>query len=226
MTVAIVNVYLHFVRGGLRLPAAWALGGLRRAILGHETEGTKKMKKLHTSIGIILGGLCVLTLGAQDKTTKRESPRIVVGTFDSRAVLFAYVRSAAFNSYLVEQKADVGRVIERARAAGDAALVADLEALGPAMQTRTHQQGFGTAPIRDILARIEDQLPEIARQAGVDLIVSKWNLTYSSPSAKFVDVSERMAAQFDPDEETLNNIREIMAQEPVPLDQLDEHADH
>ncbi len=39
------------------------------------------------------------------------------------------------------------------------------------------------------IARIEDRLPDMAKDAGVDVIVSKWTLTYRSPAAKFVDVT-------------------------------------
>ena len=177
------------------------------------------MKKLHAGIGMLFAGFVVLTLSAQD--SRRENPAVVVGTFDSRGVLFAYVASNEFRDYLAAQREDVGRALERARAAGDDQLVATLDALGPAMQKRIHQQGFGTAPVDDIIARIEDRLPGIAQEAGVDVIVSKWTLAYRSPTAKFVDVTERLAAEFDADEATLKSIREIIAQEPVPLDDLD-----
>jgi hypothetical protein len=180
------------------------------------------MKKRNAGIGMLLGGLIVLTLSAQDITTTRENPTVVVGTFDSRGVLFAYVGSDEFDHYLSAQKTDVGRALERAKAAGDEKLVAKLDALGPAMQKRIHEQGFGTAPVDDIIARIEDKLPGIAKKAGVDVIVSKWTLTYSGPAAKFVDVTDLLVAEFDPSEETLQGIREIVAQEPVPLDQLTE----
>ncbi len=180
------------------------------------------MKTLHAGIGMLLGGLLVLTLSAQDATTTRDNPPVVVGTFDSRGVLFAYVGSEEFKDYLSEQKADVGRALERAKAAGDEELVAKLAALGPAMQKRIHSQGFGTAPVDDIIARIEDKLPGIAEEAGVDVIVSKWTLAYRSPAARFVDVTDLLAAEFDPDEETWKGIREIVETEPVPLDQLKE----
>ncbi len=85
-----------------------------------------------------------------------------------------------------------------------------------------HEQGFGTAPVDDIIARIEDKLPAIAKQAGVDVIVSKWTLAYRNPTARFVDVTDLLAAEFDPDEETWKGIREIVETEPVPLDQLKE----
>ena len=183
------------------------------------------MKKLHAGIGMLLGGLLVLTLSAQDTATTRENPTVVVGTFDSRAVAVAYVRSDAFADYLLAQKADVARALERAKAAGDEELVADLDALGPAMQKRIHQQGFGTAPVDDIIARIEDKLPGIAKEAGVDVIVSKWTLAYRGPAAKFVDVTDLLAAEFDPDEETRKIIQETVKMEPIPLDQLEDHED-
>ena len=89
------------------------------------------------------------------------------------------------------------------------------------MQKRLHEQGFGTASVDDIIARIEDKLPGIAKEAGVDVIVSKWTLTYSSPAARFVDVTGLIAAEFDPDERTLKMIRSTVETEPIPLDEIE-----
>jgi hypothetical protein len=133
----------------------------------------------------------------------------------------AYVQSDAFRDYLVAQKADVALVLERAKKAGDEELVAELESLGPAMQKRLHEQGFGTAPVDDIIARIQDKLPGIAKQAGVDVIVSKWTLIYRSPAARFVDVTGLVAAEFDPDERTLKMIQSTVETEPIPLDKIE-----
>jgi hypothetical protein len=179
------------------------------------------MKKVGAGIGVLLGGLCVLTLSAQDITTTSENPMVVVGTFDSRAVAVAYAQSDAFRDYLVAQRTDVARVLERAKTAGHEMFVAELGALGPAMQKRLHEQGFGTAPVDDIIARIEDELPEIAKEAGVDMIVSKWTLTYRSPAAKFVDVTDLIAAKFDPNERTLKMIQSTVEAEPIRLDEIE-----
>ena len=179
------------------------------------------MKKFHAGIGMILGGLLALAPNAQDTATTRESPTLVMGTFDSRAIAVAYVQSDAFGEYLRAQQADVSRVLERSEAAGDKQLAVGLAALGPAMQKRLHQQGFGTAPVDDIIARIEDRLPGIAVKAGVDVIVSKWTLAYRNPAAKFVDVTNLLAAEFDPDEETLKMIRSTVESDPIPLDELE-----
>ena len=182
------------------------------------------MKNLNAGIGMLLGGVVVL-LNPQEPNTPRENPTVVVGTFDSRAILFAYVGSDEFKKYLSAQRADVARVLERAKATGDKELITGLDALGPAMQKRIHRQGFGTAPVDDLIERIKDKLPGIAKTAGVDVIVSKWTLTYRSPGAKFVDVTDLLVAEFDPDEGTLEGIRKIVAKEPVPLDQLKHDKD-
>lgn len=181
------------------------------------------MQKLHTGMGVLLGGLLFLTLGAQRApAADPRPPTVVVGTFDSRAVAIAYIRSAAAADYLRAQKADVERVLGRARAAGDRELVAALDAVGPGMQERIHRQGFGTAPIDDILARIEQRLPALAEAAGVDVIVSKWALSYRAPGAQFVDVTDPLAAAFEPDAETWKVIHSIVATEPMAPDQLAE----
>lgn len=180
------------------------------------------MKTLHAGALLLLAGLTTLTLSAQASHTTAENPTVVLGTYDSRAVAIAYVRSDDFAEYLREQQADLGRLLERARDNGDAALASELDRLGPAMQRRVHEQGFGAAPIDDIIARIEDQLPAIAQAAGVDVIVSRWELDHRGASAASVDLTERIAAAFEPSPKTLESMRQIMAQEPVPLDQLRE----
>lgn len=179
------------------------------------------MNKLHAGIAVVLAGLVALTLGAQGEAPENDNPAVVVGTFDSRGILMAYVRSDQFGRYLSAQKADIARAVERAEASGDDQLLAALNALGPAMQKRIHEQGFGSAPVDDIIARIEERLPAIAEEAGVDVIVSKWTLTYTGPGARFVDVTELLANEFDPSEATLKGIRDLARREPVPLDELD-----
>ena len=81
--------------------------------------GQRIMKKLRAGIAVLLGGLFVLTLSAQDITTTSENPTVIVGTFDSRAVAVAYAQSEAFRDYLVAQQANIAQVLERAKTAGD-----------------------------------------------------------------------------------------------------------
>ena len=98
-----------------------------------------------------------------------------------------------------------------------------MEAEGRGGQAHSHSQVFGSAPIDEIMAKIKDQLPAIAKQAGVDLIVSKWSITYRSPDAQFVDVTEPLAKLFQPDETTMKMIREIPKHPPVSAEELKKH---
>lgn len=182
------------------------------------------MKNVLTTTCVLLGGALALAFArppARPSSRPAASP-VVVGTYDSRGVVLAWVGSTDFQTYLSAQKEDVGRALERARETGDRELATELEALGPAMQRRIHQQGFGNAPIDDLLARIHDRLPEIAARTGVDVIVSKWELDWQRPGVVLVDVTEELAAEFHPDERTWKGIREIVTKDPVPLDQLEE----
>jgi hypothetical protein len=180
------------------------------------------MNKFFAGIGMLVGGFLATTV-PQDSTARPQQATAVVGTFDSRGVAVAYVSSNAFKEYLTAQRADITKAIERARAAGDLALARELEALGPAMQDRIHRQGFGTAPIDDIMTRLADKLPGVAEKAGVDVIVSKWATSYHKPAAKFVDVTEQLVALFEPSAETLANIRKLVASEPMSPEQLEHH---
>ena len=144
-----------------------------------------------------------------------------VGVFDSRAVALAYYRSEPFGREMKKLKAD----FEKAKAAGDKKRVAELEAKGPAQQELMHKQGFGTWGVLDILKKIDKKLPEIAKQANVTIIVSKWDLAYQRSNAQFVNVTELIVKPFDPDEKTQKMIEEIQKQEPVPLEQLQHHQD-
>ena len=71
------------------------------------------------------------------------------------------------------------------------------------MQHRMHQQGFSTGSVTEIMEKISDALPEIAREAGVSVIVSKWEITYESSAADLVDLTSQLVALFDPSEQTL-----------------------
>ena len=152
--------------------------------------------------------------------------RLRVGTFDSRAVALAYYRKFCRSPEFVARLKKLKEDRDRAKAAGDNEKAQKLEAEGRAMQEHSHGQVFGSAPVDEIVAKIKDQLPEIAKQAGVDLIVSKWSLTYRSPDAEFVDVTEPLAKLFQPDEQTWRMIRnDLPKHQPLSAEELKKHAD-
>jgi len=74
--------------------------------------------------------------------------------------------------------------LKEAQDQGNESKIETLGEKGKAIQSKAHQQGFGNAPIDDIIEQMKDKLPKIAGKAGVDLIVSKWKIDYQSPRAK------------------------------------------
>ena len=153
------------------------------------------MKSIQTFV-LLVGLLPVLSLGASvsaDETeTKPSGAKLRVGTFDSRAVAGAYYGSDAFHDLLKGLTAEH----EKAKAAGDKKRVKELEAEGPALQELAHKQVFGTWPVDNILAKIKGEIPKIAKQADVDVIVSKWDVVYQRSGVEFVDVTDLMVQRF------------------------------
>jgi hypothetical protein len=133
----------------------------------------------------------------------------------------AYYRSEAFNHQMNEMRTEY----EKAQAAGDEKRVKELEAEGPAQQELMHKQGFSTWPVDNILEMIKEKIPEIAKQANVDIIVSKWTIVYQRPGIEFTNVTDLMVKPFNPDEKTLETIKEIQKQDPVSLEELENHQD-
>ena len=165
----------------------------------------------------VLAGLAVHpTAGAQQLQEKTSESKVRVGTFDSRALAMAYYRSEAF----IRQVNDLRAELEEAKAAGDVERVRQLEAYAPAAQEVASQQGFSTGSVREIMEKIEEELPQIAEEAGVSVIVSKWEVAYKSPAVELVDLTPQLVALFEPSDQVLQWIEGLQGQDPIPVDSL------
>lgn len=173
------------------------------------------------ALPIVLGLLAVTAtwiappLWAQTGKTGTKSATLRVGTFDSRAVAVAYAGSENFNRRIRGLMDEY----KNAKAAGDRQKADQLEAESKAGQRRLHEQGFSTASVANILETIKDQLPAIAQKAGVDVIVSKWDIVYQAPGAEFVDVTRLLIEPFHPNERALRNIEELEKHAPIPMEE-------
>jgi hypothetical protein len=164
------------------------------------------MKKAPTLICCATAMLLAVGLSVAAEATLR------VGTFDSRGVALAYGRSARPDCMLAKV-AELKNEHARAEEKGDRDRAKELEAKATAMQERIHNQVFGGAPIDEILALIEDDLPGIAEAADVDLIIS--GVLHSGPDVELVDVTEQICAPFEPDADTREMIEKILTTKPV-----------
>jgi hypothetical protein len=168
---------------------------------------------------VLLVAFTNLYLGATPAVAGKKSLAIRVGVYDSRLVALAWARCDEFKERIKGMKAD----LRAAKEAGDEETVARLEAEGPALQDQLHRQVFGNAPIPGIMEQIRDSLPAIAREAGVDMIVCKWDVPWKRDDIELVDVSTPMMMLFDPSDETLKIAEEARNMAPVPAEQLEGH---
>jgi hypothetical protein len=172
---------------------------------------------LLTAVGFTIPSAQETAAAAQEKTKALR-----VGIFDSRGVALAYGRSARPDC-LLAKVARLRKEHEQAKEDGDEERMKEIETQPPALQEQIRKQVFGGAPIDDILALIKADMPKVAEAANVRLIVS--GVLHRDPDLELVDITQQMCAPFEPDEATLKMIREIMDQDPIPLEDLANH-DH
>jgi len=170
---------------------------------------------------LVLGLTCCVLFAGDEPTKSSDNPKVVVGTFDSRAVATAHFGKFINDGGLEKLYSEHNK----AKAAGDTKRAEELAAKGSALQKQLHMRMFGNAPIDDILEEIKKDIPRVAQAAGVDIIVGKWDIVYQKPLTKVVDITNQLVNLFEPDEETLEKIKSVLEHPPVPREEL-EKMDH
>jgi len=175
---------------------------------------------------VVLGVVAVLVLSSAAYLARGQAPapvadaaKVRVGTYDPRAVAVAFVASE-FNPVRAKMKEH-----QEAKAAGDGARVAELEAWGKTYQRQLHFQGFGRAPVGDLLAPVREGVAGVAQAEGLAAIAMECD--FVADGVEKVDVTDKLVALYSPTEKTLENVRSIRAVEPIALTKLaDLPADH
>jgi len=177
------------------------------------------------TIGLLgVGVIIVVSLlglgGCNDRPSKAAGPNATagagatrIGTYDSRAVAFAYVRSSDHS----KRVAELVTQRDHAKQAGDAARVKELEAQGQAMQVRQYLQGFSNAPVTDLLETVSERLPAVAEQAKVTAIVNAAD--YHAANVELVDITADLVQLFNPDKRTIEMIASLREQPPMALEE-------
>jgi hypothetical protein len=156
-------------------------------------------------LGVMLWGSLPLGFGEKEEKTEKAS-QVIVGTFDSRAVMMAY-------SHAVR----AGRMpsIEAAETSDPNATPQQIKQRSIDRRRREFRQGFGMGDVSEYLDLIRDQIPKIAQKTGVDIIVSKWDIEYYDPKVKFLDVTEVLIQPFEPSKERLKIIQDVRKAPPA-----------
>ena len=176
----------------------------------------KSKLQILLAIALVCGVFGIMILPAQETNTLPAR----VGIYDSRAVAFAWFWNDAHQRQLRE----LTQQARAAQAAGDTNRFQTLAAGLRRQQDEIHREGFSTAPPLAALAEIKDRLPEIERQAGVTVLVSKWDTAALKqfPRAETVEVTGLLVREFKPAEKQLKSISELEKNKPLPLDECNE----
>jgi hypothetical protein len=139
--------------------------------------------------------------------------KVRVGVFDSRMVALAYYSSDEHRRFMQDLMAQ----LKAAKAANDTSRIAELEFRGPALQSLMHYQVFSNASIPNVMEKLAPELPTIAADVRVSLIVSKWEIVFRDPGIEYVDVTDALVGRFNPNERVRKWVAEGRTKDPVPL---------
>jgi len=149
-------------------------------------------------------------------TAQKNQKKLRIGTFDSRVITIAYTRSEAFSNRMSEMQKEGEADLQ----GSDSTRKVEAAYKMITFQYRLHQQGFCTGSVSSIIEIIKEKLPEVAKDAGVIAILSKWELSYEDPSIEIVDLTMPIANLFNPKGDFEKIAQEMGNEAPVPLEEF------
>ena len=167
-------------------------------------------------MALVFGMSCAFSRGSQS-TVSEKKKLLRVGVYDSRAIPMAYTYSKYGNDFMPR----LSREKKEAEAKGDLKKAQDLEEQMQRHALKKHKQVFSTTPVHDLLEVVKKKIPKVAKQAGVDLIVSKWQVDYLAPDAETVDVTLEMVQAFEPEPGVLERIKKMMKIKPLMEEEVE-----
>ncbi|MEN6307185.1 MAG: hypothetical protein ABFD91_05455 [Anaerohalosphaeraceae bacterium] len=162
---------------------------------------------------VLVMGMVSQAVHGQDKTVVKP---LRVGVYDSRCVAVACAPTEWWNTQVREKMKEM----EAAKAAGDEQKIKELEQWGGQHQQKAHRMAFGTASVKELLTSVAKELPAIAQVAGVDMIVSKWQIDYQVEGAEYVDVTDAVVALYKPSEKTLKTVESVKKTKPISEEEI------
>lgn len=169
----------------------------------------------------LAAAVALLLVPAAPASAQSQTNRLRIGVYDSRAIAIAYCNSAEFQKSMEPLMTE----FKKAKEEMNEKQVAELDARGKMMQRRLHEQGFSTGSVAGYMAKVKDSLPDVAKKAGVQVIVSKWELNYQSPEVEVVDVTNELVALFHPNERVLNMLKDLKTRPPLPMEEITDDMD-
>jgi hypothetical protein len=160
--------------------------------------------------------LTVLTFSPYQLSAQKKSNVLRIGTYDSRIIVMAYSRSELFARHqelFIKQS-------DSAQKVNDTAKMKELSIQAMSNQHLLHLMVFGSGSASAIVNLIKEQLPDVAEKANVDIIISKFELSWTDPKVEIIDVTNDLVKLFKPKENIDKMCNEIAKTDPVPLEEL------
>lgn len=176
------------------------------------------MKRTAMVVGLLAVsvGVSYVIFGGAKASAKEKKDLLRVGVYDSRAITIAYCHSGYNDSAMAKKSKEK----HKAEQDGDLEKVEKIEKWMTHFSIKRHSQGFSTAPVHDLLKCIKKQIPKIAADAGVDVIVSKWEFDYLASDAEVVDVTKPLVKAYDPKPRALTLIEQIKNIKPISQEEI------
>jgi len=165
---------------------------------------------------LLINIVCMLIFVSGIVLSQQETNKLRIGTFDSSCVAVAYGRSPEFMKEIDSMKT----AQKKAKEEGNNELVTELEQLGSTKQVVMHQQVFSNGSINNILTKMKDKLPTLAKDNNVKMILSKWEIPFADETFEYVDITDQLVKIFNPDDATKKIIDGIKAMEPIHIEKI------
>jgi len=165
---------------------------------------------------IALSIICFLVVLSGTLYSQQGTDKFRIGTFDSRCVALAYGRSTEF----MQLRDSIETLYSKAKADSNKEKIDEIEQYKPTMQVLLHQQVFSNGSIVNIVEKITGKISSIAKENKLNMILSKWEITFTDGSIELIDITDQLTALFNPDEATNKIIKDIKAMEPIPIEKI------
>jgi hypothetical protein len=175
-----------------------------------------KSKSRVMNYAIAVFAAIILLFVFRNADAQKIQKPLKIGTYDSRIITLAYSRSDTFNLRLSTMQRQSQADIQ----GSDSTKKVEAAYRMITFQFLLHQQVFCTGSVSSVLAIVKDKLPQVAKEAGVSSIVSKWELSYNDPSVEVVDLTMPIAKLFNPKGDFENIAKEIANQKPIAIEEF------
>lgn len=167
-------------------------------------------------IAVLSIAATALAHGQSETATQPKKParHLRIGYYDSRAIAVAYANSREFQNAMKPVQAEY----DKAKLANNQKEMTDIQHRMQVAQRLLNEQVFSTGSVSSIMMTVTNLLPAVAKEADVDLIVSKWELNLAAYNVESEDVTDKLVALFHTNEQGWKGAKEIQQRPPVPIE--------